>query len=180
MIYTDPKFLDVIRALDELLVSENPTVRDLMQQAILVQTMENPERGNPKNTPTGPFESMFHQMQLLRAEVNALKHTNSSYWANSPSYDTSGGYVPGFGPTPPASITIGNITTTMNTTIPTSAYVTDFQIMDSDIDWNTMFSAIKIEADASDPKPAEDYYDPAKVEGTATAAKLKEILDKLK
>lgn len=180
MIYTDPKFLDVIRALDELLVSENPTVRELMQQAILVQTMENPERGNPANTPTGPFESMFHQMQLLRAEVNALKH-GSSYWSTNTTFDPIpyGGYSPGYGPTPPTSITISNIST-MTSTMSTSTYVTDIQTMDSDIDWNAMFATIKIEADASDPKPAEDYYDPATEKVTATSAKLKEILEKLK
>jgi hypothetical protein len=184
MIYTDPKFLDVIRALDELLVSENPTVRELIQQAILVQTMENPERDNGKNIPTGPFEQMFHQMQLLRAEVNALKH-GSSYWHqttySSPytnTYNTPGAYTQATPTLTLGNIMLDNMQGTMNT-ISSGTYTTDL-LNDYEIDWNKYFSNIKTEADASDPKPAEDYYDPAKEEVAATSAKLKEILDKLK
>jgi len=190
MVYSDPKFLEVLKLLDELLASENPTVRELIDQAILVQTMENPNR--EREFHMGPFQQMFHEVQSLRADLNRLCATPGVYaqqqYYNYPN-NTYGTYTGGVGAgpyvsSPSTTFTIGNISLdSMSRTTYDSSYFTDTITLSdpADIDWNKYFSTyIKTEVDGSDPKPAEDYYDPAKEDSTATAIKLKELLDKLK
>lgn len=189
MVYSDPKFLEVLKLLDELLASENPTVKDLISQAILVQTMENPNR--TQEYVVGPFQTMFNEIRSLRADLNRLCATPGVYgqqqYYNYPN-TTYGTYTGGVGAGPyvssPSTFTVGNISLdSMTRTTYDPSYFTDSITLSdpADIDWNKYFSTyVKTEVDGSDPKPAEDYYDPTKAEGTATATKLKELLDKLK
>lgn len=210
MFYQDDKFLEVLKLLDELLASENPTVKDLISQAVLVQTMENPNREH--EYVMGPFQQMFNEIRQLRADLNRACATpgyfNQQYY-NYPGVSTTpgtgtftvgtvpggsytggvgagpmySGYQAGYGPTP--SVTIGNISLDSMASTGTyddpSWYTSNDTISITDIDWNKYFSNyVKTEADASDPKPAEDFYAPEKTETALTATKLKELLDKLK
>lgn len=185
MVYTDPKFLEVLKLLDELLASENPTVRELIDQAILVQTMENPNR--EREFHVGPFQQMFNEIQSLRHDVNRLCATPGVYgqqqYYNYPN-TTYGTYTGGVGQAPlvtsPSTFTIGNISLdSMTRTTYDSSYFSTMN--DTDIDWNKYFSTyVKTEVDGCDPKPAEDSYSPEKTETALTATKLQELLDKLK
>ena len=186
MVYSDPKFLEVLRLLDELLASENPTVRELIDQAILVQTMENPNR--EREFHTGPFQQMFHEVQQLRQDINRISG-HQTYYSYPNTVNTSGqSWTGGVGAGPmvssPSTFTIGNISLdSMARTTYDSSYFTDTITLSdpADIDWNKYFSNyVKTEVDGSDPKPAEDYYDPAKAETALTATKLQELLDTLK
>ena len=186
MLYSDPKFLEVLKLLDELLASENPTVRELIDQAILVQTMENPNR--EREFHMGPFQQMFHEVQQLRQDINRISGHQTYYsypnTVNTSRQSWTGGVGAGPMVSSPSTFTIGNISLdSMARTTYDSSYFTDTITLSdpADIDWNKYFSNyVKTEVDGCDPKPAEDYYDPAKAEDTATAAKLQELLDKLK
>lgn len=199
MFYQDDKFLEILKLLDELLASENPTVKDLISQAILVQTMENPNREH--EYVMGPFQQMFQEVRQLRADLNRACATPGYFgqqqYYNYPGVSTApgtgtytgavgagpmhSGYQAGYGPIP-STVTIGNISLdsmASTDTYNSSWYTSNDTITITDIDWNKYLTNYD-KADASDPKPAEDYYDPAKTEDTATAVKIKELLDKLK
>lgn len=104
-----------LRSLDRLLISNNSTVRDLLEQAIVVAGIV--DESEEKYLDLGPLELMFNELQLLRTEMNMLLQnktavgfgesnpyqnvtwadsTNSSNWYNNPFTDPLRHYPQGY------------------------------------------------------------------------------------
>jgi hypothetical protein len=63
--------LEAVRILDRLLTADNETINDLLDQALTVARMVNPDSNH--NIPWGPMETILRQNQRLIDRVNRLE-----------------------------------------------------------------------------------------------------------
>jgi hypothetical protein len=118
---------EVLSQLDELLLSENESVRELLQQAMVMQVLSKDDDDDKlKDKVIGPFQKMMIALRSAEDRLNALEvqmrnqdrnnATTGGYWSDNTSspYPTLSGVSPvwqtGLGPT----MTHGNTTTSLD------------------------------------------------------------------
>ena len=119
---------EVLSQIDELLLSENESVRELIQQAMVLQVLSKDDDGDKlRDKVIGPFQKMMHALQNAEDRINNLEMqisrnqdrnnvTTGGYWSDNTSsaYPTLSGVSPvwqtGLGPT----MTHGNTTTSLD------------------------------------------------------------------
>jgi hypothetical protein len=77
-----------LRSLDKLIISDNATVRDLLEQAMVAASITSDPDEEHK---LGPLEVMYHEIQLLKSQLADMPRT-SGYWINSPTTDNTAGW----------------------------------------------------------------------------------------
>lgn len=95
---------EVLSQLDELLLSENESVRELLQQAMVMQALsKDTDDDKLRDKIIGPFQKMMHAIQYAEDRIESLEHqmrpqdrnnvTTGGYWSDSTggSYPTIGG-----------------------------------------------------------------------------------------
>ena len=117
---------EVLSKLDELLLSENESVRELLQQAMVLHVLSKEQDDKLKDKVYGPFSKMLHAMQEQEDRISALEMqirnqdrnnvSTGGYWTDNTTgvgtYPLSGGAIwqTGLGPT----MTHGNTTTSLD------------------------------------------------------------------
>ena len=117
---------EVLSKLDELLLSENESVRELLQQAMVLHVLSKEQDDKLKDRVYGPFSKMLHAMQEQEDRISALEMqirnqdrnnvSTGGYWTDNTTgvgtYPLSGGAIwqTGLGPT----MTHGNTTTSLD------------------------------------------------------------------
>ena len=65
---------DVLSQLDELLLSENESVRELLQQAMVMQALSKEQDDDKlKDKVYGPFQKMMHAINEMQSRVQILE-----------------------------------------------------------------------------------------------------------
>ena len=85
--------LEAARILDQLLTADNETINDLLDQALTVARMVNPNSNH--NISWGPMETILRQNQQLIDRVNRLENVEnytSSFDNMAITYNTSDTY----------------------------------------------------------------------------------------
>ena len=123
---------EVLSQLDELLLSENESVRELLQQAMVLHVLSKEQDNTLKDKVYGPFSKLLHAMQEQEVRLAALEgqiqhlmnqprhrdynNAPGGYWSDNTTgggtYPLSGGAIwqTGLGPT----MTHGNTTTSLD------------------------------------------------------------------
>ena len=122
---------EVLSQLDDLLLSENEGVRELIQQAMVLHTLSKDPEDKLNDKVYGPFTKLLHAMQEQEARISALEMqirnqdrnnvSTGGYWTDNTTgvgtYPLSGGplsggaiWQTGLGPT----MTHGNTTTSLD------------------------------------------------------------------
>lgn len=83
----DDSLLELLRRIDRLFSSDNPTVTDLIEQALVASMVTDDDGLN-----YGPVEMMYHELVRLRTDINQLRgeisnNRTGSYWSDSTSHD---------------------------------------------------------------------------------------------
>lgn len=105
---------DVLSQLDDLLLSENEGVRELIQQAMVLHTLSKDPEDKLNDKVYGPFTKLLHAMQEQEARISALEMqirnqdrnnvSTGGYWTDNTTgvgtYPLSGGAIwqTGLGP----------------------------------------------------------------------------------
>ena len=86
--------VEYLKKLDALFTSENETVKDLIEQAIMVQAMIDPDR--KAEAKFGPFQKLVFQMNNMANQIDRLSHdlmvlqrnqtNHAGYWPNTIGY----------------------------------------------------------------------------------------------
>ena len=116
---------EVLSQLDELLLSENESVRELLQQAMVMQALsKDTDDDKLRDKIIGPFQKMMHAIQYAEDRIESLEHqmrtqdrnsiTTGGYWTtttDNTSYPAVGSiYQTNIGPT----MTYGNTTSSLD------------------------------------------------------------------
>jgi hypothetical protein len=113
---------EVLSQLDELLLSENESVRELLQQAMVMQVLSKDDDGDKlRDKVIGPFQKMMHALQNAEDRINNLEMqigrnqdrnnvTTGGYWSDSTGINNPGIWQTGLSP----HVTYGNNTTTLD------------------------------------------------------------------
>jgi hypothetical protein len=117
---------EVLSQIDELLLSENESVRELLQQAMVLQVLSrDDDDGKLQDKIIGPFQKMMHALQNAEDRIESLEHqlriqdrnnvTTGGYWSDSTggSYPTIGG-GPIWKTTTGTNMLYGNNTTSLD------------------------------------------------------------------
>ena len=117
---------EVLQQIDDLLISDNEGVRELLQQAMVLHTLSKDPEDKLTDKVYGPFSKMLHAMQEQEDRISALEIqirnqdrnnvSTGGYWTDNTTgvgtYPLSGGAIwqTGLGPT----MTHGNTTTSLD------------------------------------------------------------------
>ena len=85
---------DILEQIDDLLVSENEGVRELLQQALVIHTLSKDPDAKLRDKVYGPFTKMLNNMQQMEDRMRQMEHainTLESQLRNQ-NYRTTGGY----------------------------------------------------------------------------------------
>ena len=118
---------ELLSQIDELLLSENESVRELLQQAMVMQVLSKDDDDDKlRDKIIGPFQKMMHALQNAEDRINNLEMqisrnqdrnnvTTGGYWSDSTggSYPTIGGGPIWSTPSGP-NMSYGNNTTSLD------------------------------------------------------------------
>ena len=85
---------EILEQIDDLLVSENEGVRELLQQALVIHTLSKDPDAKLRDKVYGPFTKMLNNMQQMEDRMRQMEHainTLESQMRNQ-NYRTTGGY----------------------------------------------------------------------------------------
>ena len=84
---------ELLRQLDELLMSENESVRELIQQAMVMQALSRDTEDKSRDVVLGPFTKLMHSISDFQNRIDGLE-TQLSQIRNQNNYNnaTTGGY----------------------------------------------------------------------------------------
>ena len=153
--------LDYLRKLDALFTSDNETVKDLIDQAITVQGIVDPDKKAAAQF--GPFQKLVFQLQFMNTTIHALRDIaalqrnmpiggGGGYWPNTnpPTVWNSSSTVPLGSPySPGTSYTMGSSSSSYGLT----------QEELKELIGNISLSGSVVPADPNDPD-AYSLYDP--------------------
>lgn len=71
--------INQLRSLDRIMISLNPTVRDLLEQAMVAAAVSEDEETYHN---IGPLETMYHEVRLLRSQM-VSQPSIGGYWQQS-------------------------------------------------------------------------------------------------
>jgi hypothetical protein len=84
---------ELLSQIDELLLSENESVRELLQQAMVMQALSKDGDDKLKDKIIGPFQKMMHALQNAEDRIESLEHqlriqdrnnvTTGGYWTTT-------------------------------------------------------------------------------------------------
>jgi hypothetical protein len=84
---------EVLSQLDELLLSENESVRELLQQAMVLQALsKDTDESKQKDKILGPFQKMMHAVQYAEDRIQSLEHQLGQVRIQDRNNMTTGGY----------------------------------------------------------------------------------------
>ena len=112
---------EVLSQLDELLLSENESVRELLQQAMVMQALSKDTDDDKLNDKIiGPFQKIMHALQSTEDRISTLEMqirsqdrnnaTTGGYWSDSTGINNPGIWQTGLSP----HVTYGNNTTNLD------------------------------------------------------------------
>ncbi len=152
--------LDYLRKLDALFTSDNETVKDLIDQAITVQGIVDPDKKAAAQF--GPFQKLVFQLQHMNNIISRLERDIAALQRNMP-IGGGGGYWPNTNPPTvwgPTTVPLGSPYSpgTSYTMSSSSSYgLTQEEL--KDLIGNISLSGSVVPADPSDPD-AYSLYDP--------------------
>jgi hypothetical protein len=65
---------ELLSQIDELLLSENEGVRELIQQAMVMQALSKDGNDKLKDKIIGPFQKMMHALQYAEDRISSLEN----------------------------------------------------------------------------------------------------------
>jgi hypothetical protein len=80
---------ELLSQIDELLLSENEGVRELIQQAMVMQALSKDGDDKLKDKIIGPFQKMMHALQYAEDRISSLENQMRNQDHNNA---TTGGY----------------------------------------------------------------------------------------
>jgi hypothetical protein len=84
---------EVLSQLDELLLSENESVRELLQQAMVMQALsKDTDESKQRDKILGPFQKMMHAVQYAEDRIQSLELQLAQMKAQDRDNITTGGY----------------------------------------------------------------------------------------
>ncbi len=155
--------VEYLRKLDALFTSDNETVKDLIDQAITVQGIVDPDKKAAAHF--GPFQKLIFQLQNMNTTIARLERDIATIQRSMPLGGVGGGYWPNTHPTTvwtsPATVPLGGqyMPGTAYTMASSSSYgLTQEEL--KDLIGNISLSGTTVEpADPNDPD-AYSLYDP--------------------